>query len=1051
VAVTGREETIEIPTYEWGPEDPNPPFQRKGYWDIYPYTMMDDIGDRAKPVKYRAQVLENDYLKVIVLPQLGGHLYSVLDKPTGREIFYRNNVVKPGLIALRGAWISGGLEFNFPKGHSVTTVSPVDHRLVTEEDGSAVAWIGNLEKRYRMAWAVGIRLRDGSACIETEIRLSNRTALPHPYYFWANAAVPARFGMRMIYPCTKMRTWGGYFDWPVHEGRDMATYDSYDHGSDVFAMNGWEDFFGVYYPEWDFGIAHVADVRDAFGKKMFTWGTSEEGRMWSSILSDGDGPYCEIQSGRFADQSIYRLFPPHHTLQWTEWWYAIKGTGGFNWATKDAAVRLARNGNAVEYGVLVTRPMPGATVQLRARDRVVHEQTADLAPESPLHAKAKAAKGPLTIAVLEVGGVEVIRYQEAQPPRTIPLRIEPEAADPLTAGDLLRQAVHAEQRGDPAEARPRYAEALEKDPACVEAAAALGRITIAGDPSKAAELLSEAATRAPESATVAYYLGVALARAGRLDEAEPELSRAAHDPAFAHAARVELALLAMRRQDYQQAMGLLAEAEGGDAEDARAMCLLAAAVRRGGDPATAVEVLDTLSPAAALDRLALAERGFCLQALGKRGAAQQLKTLAKLLPDEADPWLELALDYLGAGLREEAIALLQEGIQHSKAAEVSPLVHYALASWLAQEGHDKPAEEHRGIAASLSPRYVLPYHWEMEAVLRDAVAANANDALAHSLLGTLRYSQGHHDEALAEWEAAARLGLSDFPVLFRNLGLGYREARHDLEAAEKWLRQAVAPAPDDLRPYLELNDVLRARKASPEDRLAVLDQAPFSVLRRGSMAAAQIDACLELGRWDRALQLLTTKTFHRWEGEFGMRRLWVGANLGRGAARFDEGDLAGAREDFDNALSYPENLRIGRQARRLDAHAHWCAGVACEALGDAEAAKQHWEEAAAELPHRHAHLATHHGVSMAELTVYRAVSLRKLGRGEEAETQLRELVASLRAHDEPNADAGHWFSLGLALKALGESGEAEAALRRSLELYPWRPAAARLLESDVVL
>jgi len=212
VAVQGSYETLEIPTYVLGPEDPNPPFQRRGYWDIYPYTMMDDIGEKVRPVKYRAQVLENEYVRVIVLPQLGGHLYSAQDKHTGREIFYRNSVVKPGLIALRGAWISGGIEFNFPKGHTVTSVTPVDHRLVKEHDGGATAWVGNVEKRYRMAWAVGIRLRPGSSLIETEVKLSNRTALPHPYYFWANAAVPARFGMRMVYPCTKVRTWGGWYD-----------------------------------------------------------------------------------------------------------------------------------------------------------------------------------------------------------------------------------------------------------------------------------------------------------------------------------------------------------------------------------------------------------------------------------------------------------------------------------------------------------------------------------------------------------------------------------------------------------------------------------------------------------------------------------------------------------------------------------------------------------------------------------------------------------------------------------------------------------------------
>jgi len=695
----------------------------------------------------------------------------------------------------------------------------------------------------------------------------------------------------------------------------------------------------------------------------------------------------------------------------------------------------------------------GAKVVLSTAEgtaRVVSEQQVDLVPGQPLLGKAKVkAGGPaLRVSVTDDDGQPLIEYREEQAPRTVPLRIEPKAAEPPPVGDLLRQAVHAEDHGDPAEARRLYAEARGKDPACVEAVTALGRIAVENDPAAAIELLSDAATRAPENAEAAYYLGVALSRAGRREEAEQELSRAVPDPAFAHAARVELALLAMQQERYDQAMDLLSDV-GGAVEDVRATCLLSMALRRAGVAETALEILDTLSPASALDRLALAERGFCQQTLGKKGAAGQLKTLAKVMPNDADPWLELAFDYLNAGLRAEAIALLQEGIQLSKAAELSPLVHYALASWLAQEVQVKAAREHREIAASLEPKYVFPYQWEMESVLRDAVAANAEDAPAHYYLGLLRYAQGHREEAIAEWEEAARLGLADFHVLFRNLGFAYREAKQDLEAAEKWLRQAVAPQPDDVRPYLELNEVLRARKASPEDRLAVLEEASWNVLRRGTIAAAQIDACNELGKWDRALQLLTTKNFHRWEGEFGMRRLWVEANLGRGAERFDNGDLNGAREDFENALSYPSNLRIGRHARRLDAHAHWCAAVAYEALGDTDQARQHWEEAAAVEPRADKHLAEHFGLNVAEIAVYRALSLRKLGRGEEAETQLRELVTALRAHDGDEATRA--LALGLALRALGEDAEAEAALRQSLEAYPWNPRARRLLSHAVVL
>jgi len=1046
VAVQGYQETIQIPTYVLGPEDPNPTFHRQGYWDVYPYTMMDDIGEVARPVKYRALVVENEYLKVIVLPQLGGHLYSAQDKQTGQEIFYRNHVIKPGLIALRGAWLSGGIEWNFPKGHTVSTASPIDGRVVRERDGSATVWVGDVEKRFRMSWAVGLRLRPGSSLIETEIRLSNRTALPHPYYFWANAAVPARFGMRMIYPCTRVRTWGGHYDWPVSEGRDMATYDAYEHQCDVFVLNGWEDFFGVYYEDLDFGVVHVADVQESFGKKMFTWGTSEEGRTWSGVLSDGDGPYCEIQSGRFVDQGTYRLFPPHHTLRWTECWYAVKGTGTFAWANKEAAVRLATANGAADCGVLATRAIPGARVRLLAGASLMQERICDLSPDQPLHFQAPVTSAaPLVLSVLDPSGAEIIRYQEAQPPRTIPLREAPKPSDPPTEGDLLRQAVDAEEHNEPGRAKERYAQALDKDAACVEARLALGRLEVKAQPAVAAEMLAAAAALAPGRTDISYYLGIALSRSGDASGAEPELWKAAHDPAFAHAARIELGQLAMSRGEWAHAVEILSAADSCTVDDLRARCLLAGALRRAGRAADALKEVKGLNSTGALDRLVLMETHFCARALGKaRLAEQQVKALVKMLPAQADVWLELAMDYAAAGMREEARDVLHLGMDRVKGVAAHPIVHYALAFW---EECPEAAAEHRRQAAALPPKYVFPYHWELEPALR---AAAPNDARAAYYLGLLLYAEGRREEGLAAWEQAASAGLTDFYILFRNLGLAQRQVTDDLAAAEEWLRRAVSFHPDDVRPYLELNEVFRARRISPDIRLAILDDAIPNVQRRGTIAAAQIDACLDLGDWERAREELRTHTFHRWEGEFGMRTVWVNVNLGRGSERFDRGDQAGALEDFLSALEYPKNLRIGRHARRLDARSHWCVGLGYEAVGDLESAKKHWEQATAEIPRFTNELAKFYGTSTPDVAVYRALALRKVGRGEEAEKDLAELAERLQ---EPSVldEVQRTFFLGLARKALGRNEEAAAALKESLALYAWQPRATRLLTSDVIL
>jgi tetratricopeptide (TPR) repeat protein len=309
----------------------------------------------------------------------------------------------------------------------------------------------------------------------------------------------------------------------------------------------------------------------------------------------------------------------------------------------------------------------------------------------------------------------------------------------------------------------------------------------------------------------------------------------------------------------------------------------------------------------------------------------------------------------------------------------------------------------------------------------------------------LLYQQGRRKAALAEWELAAESGEKSV-ALDRNLGLAYREVTRDPAKAVEALRRAAAQKPTHQRVYLELDEVLREMKADPRERLAELDAAPPEVHRRSLVATQQITACLELGDWDRAVTLLSTHTFHRWEAEFRMRGLYVSAYLGRGAEKLDGGDLKGARADFEAALLYPENLRIGKPAQTEDARARWCAGLACEMQGDLAAAKAQWEEAAAETYPRRSH------TGALDVAIYRALCLRKLGKAQEADEALeQELKAAReRIEAEPERATAHMM-LGLALKAAGRPEEAEPALRRALELHPWMPRAKRLLEQETIL
>jgi hypothetical protein len=203
MTVSLREEMLEIPTVFVDSEDPDPPFAPGRSWRVYPYTMLDDIGGHRETRAWRVVVLENRYLETIVLPELGGHVYAVRDKSAGCDLFYRNRVIKPGLVALRGAWQAGGIEFNFPQGHSVSTSSRVTCRIVRPKDSAPFCDVGAFNRIWRTWWSVRIMLDPDAAVLKTRVRLANPTSDRRRFYYWSNAAVRAPEELEIIYPAKK--------------------------------------------------------------------------------------------------------------------------------------------------------------------------------------------------------------------------------------------------------------------------------------------------------------------------------------------------------------------------------------------------------------------------------------------------------------------------------------------------------------------------------------------------------------------------------------------------------------------------------------------------------------------------------------------------------------------------------------------------------------------------------------------------------------------------------------------------------------------------------
>jgi len=378
---------LRLPMYRFN-EDPFPPLQRTGTARVYPYPMQDDVTDELTEREFTAVILDNGLLRVTVLPEFGGHIHSVRDLKNDREVFYRNEPLKFGLIALRGAWYSGGLEFNFPQvGHTVTTNDPLPWHLTENPDGSVTLSVGTIERLTRMAWTASVTLRPNDWRLHTRIWLFNRTPFWHRIYFWTNVAVPARNDFRFLLPCTQVFSWWwgarGIANFPIQDGTDLSRYTTHKRPTDLFAKDLRADWFGCYYEELDYGVLHHANRFEVHGRKLWTWGTADDGRVWTNLLCDEGKPYCEIQSGRFVHQGVHRLMPPRAVETWSEAWFPVWGLGGVLHASDKIAVNAQRSGSQLRLKFFALVPMDDATVTVRQGEKVLERTQVNLPQANP--------------------------------------------------------------------------------------------------------------------------------------------------------------------------------------------------------------------------------------------------------------------------------------------------------------------------------------------------------------------------------------------------------------------------------------------------------------------------------------------------------------------------------------------------------------------------------------------------------------------------------------------------------------------------------------------
>lgn len=1079
--VRAWEETVIIPTYSVPAADKNPMFLDKRVYQgssgkVYPNAFTDRVSDVKEDRAYRAVYLENEYVRLMILPEIGGRIHIGEDKTNGYDFFYRQNVIKPALVGLMGPWISGGVEFNWPQHHRPSTFMPVEHFIEEHDDGSRTVWLSEHEPMNRMKGMVGICLRPGKSIVEAKVRLYNRTTFVQTFLWWANVGLRVHDRYQAFFPpdvtfvtdhAKRAVSWypvarNFYYGVDYTSGVDISWYKNIPVPTSYMVTKSDYDFFGGYDHSRRAGVVHVANRHVAPGKKLWTWGNAEFGYAWDCELTDSDGPYIELMAGVFTDnQPDFSWLQPHETRTFSQFWYPIREIGPAKNANRLVAVNLEQDGNRWTAGVCSTEPML-VTAVITAGGQTVVERQAEVAPGKPFVETVEASGGELLLRVLDTDGKELIRYEPARGPAADQGVRPTTATEPATPAEIASNeelyltGLHLEQYRHATRYPEAYwEEALGRDPQDARCNNALGLLHLRrGSFARAEQHFRNAISRLtrrnpnPYDGEPFYNLGVALRYQGRLEEAHAAFYKAVWNQAWQSAGYYAIASMDCARGDFANALVHLDLSLRTNAEDLKARNLKTAVLRLlGRKKAARALVRETMER----DRLDFWSRYEGVLLAPKSRAKAEAGACFDLMRHDAQTCLDLAFDYDEAGLRADAGLLIGRFLNSSGGEHVMLL--YALAYFRGEQGIASRASQ-------APPDYCFPARLEEMLALESALQQNPDDAKAHYYLGNLLYDKHRRDEAIAHWEQSCALDAS-FSIPWRNLGIAYFNIRGDAGRALECYDAACAANPSDARLLYEIDQLRKRTGVGPEQRLALLKAGRDLVDQRDDLTAELVTLLNQTGDCASALEILNGRRFHPWEGGEGLiSGQYAMAHFLLGRRRLKAGEIEDALSHFESARRYPHNLGEGKHLLTPETHLDYYAGAALAKLGQAEEASSLWR-AIADRP-----------AAGGPFAYYRALALRGLGRESEADAAFGELLESAERQMNREVKIDYFatslpnfllfeddlqkrnrveclFARGLAKFGLGHSAGAAADLQEALRLdrnHLW--ARAELVEME---
>ncbi|SBW03651.1 DUF5107 domain-containing protein [uncultured Dysgonomonas sp.] len=970
--VKAWKEIIQLPTYETGKEEKNPMFLEKRVYQgssgvVYPYPVIETVTDKKKNKAYIALFIENEYLKVMVLPELGGRIQMAYDKVKKRHFVYYNQVIKPALVGLTGPWISGGIEFNWPQHHRPSTYLGTDYCIEQNADGSITVWCNEVERMFRLKGMQGFTLYPGKAYIEIKVKVYNRTPFPQTFLWWANPAVVVNDGYHSVFPPDVHAVFdhgkrdvsnfpiatGVYYKQNYSAGVDISKYKNIPVPTSYMAIQSKFDFVGGYEKDLEAGLLHVADHHISPGKKQWTWGNGDFGMAWDRNLTDEDGPYIELMTGVYTDnQPDFTWLQPNEEKSWVQYFMPYTEVGYVKNANKDVIANIELTSETAEVIVYTTGEYDNLRIVLKDISGIVYlDEKANISPANVFSKILKTRnieESNLELSIHKADGEVILTYQPEKPeikPTPEPAK---EAKEPKEIGlieQLYLTGLHLEQyRHATYNPMDYYMEALRRDEGDIRCNNAVGLLLIRrGQFAKATPFFEKSIATLternpnPYDGEPYYNLGWSLKMQGKLDEAYDAFFKATWNAAWQDSGYYALAQIDCIRGLWGTALDRIDRSLIRNWHNHKGRQLKISILRKLGRKEEAISLVEE---SLRIDKFNMGARFEKYLLTQNPSDLDEMKTMMR---EAVHSYIEYALDFASAGLYNEASALLSNAIKDKN--KVYPMIYYILGYLSSMEGEKEKAHKYYQMGAKMPPEKCFPNRIEEVNILQDAILLNPGDSFAPYYLGNFWYAARQYREALTCWEKSKQLN-DKYPTVLRNLALAYYNKFDRKEEARELLEKAFELDTTDSRIFMELDQLYKKIGLSAKIRIAFMEKYPHLVEERDDLCIERITLLNQLGKYKEAKDLIDIRTFHPWEGGEGkITKQYMICRIELAKQAMKNGKYAEAIGLLHETDSYPHNLGEGKLCNAEENDIDYYKGLAYRGAGNEEKALLYFKKA----------------------------------------------------------------------------------------------------------